>query len=327
MRVIYSGFSGCHGIRGESVKWRRHSRAGRMLVLYLVLAGVLLPSSAGADLEPRFLAPAPVGLNSGLVGYSYSVGNVMLDDALPLEGTESRLNALTAGYARTVDILGQLGRIWVAVPLANGKWTGDVEGSDSSTTRNGLGDPIIGVVWHLYGAPALSMSEFASYRPKTIVGLSIKARLPLGQYSSSQFFNLGTGRFQISPRIGLTHYIGKFILEAYASAWFFTRNDDFYRGNSIEQDAMVAFQVHAAYRFRRGWWGAVSFGQSFGGETRLNGVRQDNSQTNNRVGVTFAFPLARTHALKIVLTSGISTRAGADFNTVAIAWQHRWGAG
>ena len=125
--------------------------------------------------------------------------------------------------------------------------------------------------------------------------------------------------------MGLTHYVGDLILEAYASAWFFTDNDDYYGGNLVEQDPMAAFQVHVAYRFRRGWWGALSFGQSFGGETRLNGVNEGSQQTNNRVGATFAFPVARSHALKVVFTSGITTRAGAEFNTIAIAWQHSWG--
>lgn len=104
--------------------WHLHPRTSRILCLWLVVAGVMLSSYARADLEPRFIAPAPVGMNSAIVGYSYSVGNVMLDEALPIEGTESRLNAVTVGYGRTIDVFGLMGRAAVIVPLATGRWTG-----------------------------------------------------------------------------------------------------------------------------------------------------------------------------------------------------------
>jgi hypothetical protein len=129
----------------------------------------------------------------------------------------------------------------------------------------------------------------------------------------------------VSPRLGVAQYLGRLTLEAYVSGWFFTTNGDFFNGSTVAQAPIVAFQLHASYAFRRGFWGAVSFGQSFGGSTTVDGVDTDNAQSNNRLGATLAIPLSTAHALKVAFASGISTRAGADFDTFIVAWQYRWG--
>jgi len=71
----------------------------------------------------------------------------------------------------------------------------------------------------------------------------------------------------------------------------------------------------------------VSFGQSYGGASTVDGVKQDNAQANNQLGVTLAIPLQRAWSVKAGYTAGISTRVGADFDSIAIAFQYRWGGG
>jgi len=297
-----------------------------MRTTMFVVAGVMLGSHLSAQgLEPRFLSPAPVGMSFALLGYGYSVGNVMLDQALPLEGTEARVHTVTAAYARSIHVFGLSGRVTAGVPLATSTWSGEVSSVDANTARNGLGDPLVGFAVNFVGAPALSITEYAAYRPRTIVGASLKVRVPLGQYDRTKFFNLGTNRWGVSPRLGVAQYLGRLTLEGYVSAWFFTPNGDFFNGSTVAQAPIVALQLHASYAFRRGFWGAVSFGQSFGGSTTVDGVDTDNAQSNNRLGATLAIPLSTAHALKFAFASGISTRAGADFDTFIVAWQYRWG--
>jgi hypothetical protein len=168
-------------------------------------------------------------------------------------------------------------------------------------------------------------ADFAAHRPNTVVGASFKVRIPVGQYNDQRFFNLSSGRWQFSPRLGLAQRAGRFTFEGYLSAWLFTTNSRFYGGNVVAQDPLIAFQLHATYQFKRGFWGAVSFGQSFGGKVTTNGVEDDVAQKNNRVGAILTVPLGKAHALKGVFTSGITTRAGASFDTFGIAWQYRWG--
>jgi hypothetical protein len=63
------------------------------------------------------------------------------------------------------------------------------------------------------------------------------------------------------------------------------------------------------------------------GRTTRDGVKDDNLQTNTRAGLTFALPVDRYNSLKIYTSTGISTRTGAEFNAVGVAWQYRWGNG
>jgi hypothetical protein len=292
----------------------------------LVVAGLMLGSHLSAqDLEPRSLSPAPVGMSFALLGYGYSIGNIVLDQALPLEGTEARVHTVSAAYARSIDLFGLSGRVTAVVPLATSTWSGEVSGVDADTTRNGLGDPLVAFAVNFVGAPALRTTEYAAYRPRTLVGASLKVRVPLGQYDRTKFFNLGTNRWTVSPRLGVARYLGRLTLEGYVSGWFFTTNGDFFNGSTVAQAPMVALQLHASYAFRRGLWGAVSFGQNFGGSLTVDGVDTDNAQSNNRLGATLAIPLSTAHALKLAFASGISTRAGADFDTFIVAWQYRWG--
>ncbi len=295
---------------------------GRHVMLFGLL--LVIPLQA-QDLEPRFLSPAPVGMNFALLGYGYSVGNVVLDQSLPIEGTEANLHSVSAAYARSIDFFGLSGRITALLPVATCKWRADLDGVDTSTVRTGLGDPMIALSVNFYGAPALPLAKFAGYKNNTMIGFSLKVRVPVGQYNDNKFFNLSSGRWQVSPRIGIAQVLGRFVLEGYASAWFFTTNNNFYGGNTLAQDPMFSLQLHAIYQFKRGFWGAFSFGQSYGGETIFNGVASNNAQTNNRTGLTLVFPVSASNSLKAAFTSGITTRAGADFDTFIVAWQYRWG--
>ena len=57
------------------------------------------PSPAQSqELEPRAYRALPVGLHFGLLVYSFSTGNVVVDPTTPVEGLELDVHTLTAGY-------------------------------------------------------------------------------------------------------------------------------------------------------------------------------------------------------------------------------------
>ena len=307
---------------------RRFCRSGRRLravILPLVTVCSLPALLHAQSLEPRLLSPAPIGMNFLVAGYVYSSGNMILDDALPLEDTKARAHSLTVVYVRSINLFGQSGRVSAILPFADGRWTAEIDGRDSSTVRTGLSDPMVSIGVGLYGAPAMRAAEFATFRPRTMVGAGLRVRLPLGQYDDTKLFNLSTHRWQFIPSVGAAQYVGRWVLEAHLRAWFSTTNNDFFGGNSVAQDPLFGFQLHAEYIFGPGFWGAVSFGQSYGGATTVDGVKQDNRQSNNRFGLTLAVPLYRVWALKGGYYTGISTRYGGDFDTFALALQYRWG--
>ena len=90
---------------------------------------------------------------------------------------------------------------------------------------------------------------------------------------------------------------------------------------------MYSAQAHVVYQFRNGVWAALNGTLYTGGETTLNGVRQDDRQRASRLGATLAIPVDRQNSIKLYASSGLSIRTGTDFDTVGIAWQYRWGGG
>ena len=66
------------------------------------------------------------------------------------------------------------------------------------------GDPRFRFSVNFYGAPALSLQEFA-YEQDLILGASLQVSAPLGQYDADKLVNIGTNRWSIgrswaSPR-------------------------------------------------------------------------------------------------------------------------------
>ena len=116
----------------------------------------------------------------------------------------------------------------------------------------------------------------------------------------------------------------KLILEGHLISWFFTKNKEFFNRNAIQQKPLISAQIHASYLFKPGIWLAVSFGRSGMGETIVNGIEKNDLQKNSRFGAAFAYRINKNHALKIAYTSGVSTRYGADFNTILLAYQFMW---
>ncbi len=151
-------------------------------ILIWVMISISIPGFLLAqDLEPRFLSPAPVGMNFLALAYSYSDGNVLLDHSIPLENTNVKMNAISLAFTRSINIFGLSGRISAAIPIATATWFANLNGVDTSTTRTGLSDPLIVIATNFIGAPALKGKEFLAYKQNTTVGASLKLRVTIGQ--------------------------------------------------------------------------------------------------------------------------------------------------
>ncbi|WP_454864948.1 transporter [Pseudomonas rhizophila] len=63
-------------------------------------------------------------------------------------------------------------------------------------------DPRFRFSVNLYGAPAMSLTEFPSYQQDVIIGASLAITAPLGQYDASRLVNLGNNRWSFKPELG-----------------------------------------------------------------------------------------------------------------------------
>lgn len=297
--------------------------------MVLLAASLALGSTSAAaqTLEPRTYSNTPVGLNFLVAGYSYLSGGVATDPSIPLEDAEVRADEALLAYARGIDVWGKSGKIDVILPYAWVSGSAQLNGQPQRRSVSGPGDPRLRVSANFFGAPALTVEEFADYRQNLIIGASLQITLPVGQYDSDKLVNVGSNRWTVKPELGLSKAFGPLTLELAASVSFFSDNDDFFGGHTRSQRPLYAVQGHAIYNFESGIWIAVDGTYYSGGETSIDGVANDDLQSNTRVGFTLAIPVDRDNSLKLTASSGLSARTGSNFDAVGIAWQYRWGAG
>ena len=120
---------------------------------------------------------------------------------------------------------------------------------------------------NFFGAPALSLKEFAGFEQDLIVGASLQVSAPAGQYDESRLVNLGTNRWSFKPELGISQALGRWTLEGTAAVTLYTDNDDFYQGKTRSQDPLYSLQAHVIYGFRSGVWGALDGTYFAGGRT------------------------------------------------------------
>ena len=296
----------------------------------IALAAIALSAWGGRavaqELEPGFYQNAPLRMNSAVLGYTYSTGNILFDAALPVEGAHAKTNTVALGYLRTIGIFGRSAKVDVQVPIGWGDFEGYLAGVFRTRSPSGFADPRLRFSVNLFGAPALERKDFGSYHPSTIVGMGAQVVLPLGQYDPARLINLGANRWAFRAEAGASHTRKRWFLDVVGGSWFFTENTDYYGGSTVSQQPLPFVKGDVLYTFRRGLWAALSYGVASGGKTSINGAPATNLQRNNRLAATFAYPLNPSTSFQLKYTSGLATRLGADFDSYGAVLQHTWGS-
>jgi len=309
-------------MREGSERGQRSRKAVGLLALLSLAA--MSPDAAGQELEPRAYSPSPTGASFLVVGYGRSTGGVVFDPSLPFSDVRAEVNAASLVYGRTFGLAGRLASVDLVLPYVWGSVSGEVAEEQQEVHRSGGADARFRLTLNLVGAPALSPREFATRKPSTILGASLMVAAPTGQYDPAKLINLGANRWAFRPQLGLSHPVGRWNLELYGGVWLFTDNEDFFGGSQRRQQAIGAFQTHVSYTVRRRLWAAVNATFYTGGRTTVDGVAKADLQRNSRVGATLSLPIGQRHSLKLAATTGMTTRIGGDFDSLAIAWQYVW---
>jgi hypothetical protein len=296
----------------------------RHLVPPAVVLLALCGDSTAQELEPGTYQNAPTGVNVALAVYGLSKGNVLFDASLPVEGAKATVNVVVLGYLRTFEFLGRPAKVDAQVPVSWATFSGIVNGELRTRSPRGLADPRIRLLVNFIGAPALSPPEYGKYRQHTIVGASLQAVMPLGQYDPTRYINLGSNRWSFRPELGASHARGRLTLEAAGGGWFFTHNSDYVGSTTQTQTPLYFAKAGAIWTFKRGTWLAMNYGRANGGETRVDGVKTNEPQRNDRLAYTFVMPFYGAGSLRMSYTNGLSTRLGADFNSIGIGYQYSW---
>lgn len=268
----------------------------------------------------------PISGNIVVATYSHSGGNILVDNALPVEGLNANLNNLVFAYVRSFKLFNKLTKIDAVIPYSLGKYDALVNEEPTTVYRNGLADPQLRISMILLGVEPLKPQDYFKYQGKKFrLGVNFRFKIPIGAYNSDYALNVGTNRWTFQTGIGGAYTLNKkFIFEAHFNSWLFTENTDYYNGNYTQQKPLFGLQFHAAYIFKPGFWIAISAGKTTGGKLKVNDVLQDIAQKNSRVGAAIAYKINKHSGLKLAYTNGFATRTGADFNSIIFGYSYVW---
>jgi hypothetical protein len=291
----------------------------------LALAALSVETDA-QDLEPRAYAHTPVGLNFLIGGYVYSEGTVGTDPSVPLTDTEVKLNSAVVGYVRTLDLWGKSGKFDIILPYSWADGSAKLAGEGRTRKVSGFNDPRLRFSMLLYGAPALSLEEFRDYTSDVIVGTSLEITPPLGQYDSDKLLNIGTNRWSFKPELGVSKAWGPLTFELATGVRFYTDNNDFLDGRTLEVGPIYSVQGHLIYSVTPGIWLGLNALYYTGGRAIIDG-RKGQSLENARIGLTVALPINRYNSVKLYGSTDVYSKTGSELNVLGMVWQVRWGGG
>ena len=74
---------------------------------------------------------------------------------------------------------------------------------------------------------------------------------------STKLLNVGTNRWSFKPELGVSKAWGPVTLELIPAITFFTNNDDFFNGKTLEQDPIYSVQAQLIHEFFPALWAAL----------------------------------------------------------------------
>lgn len=145
------------------------------LFLALVAASV-----QAQEIEPRAYSNTPVGVNFLIASYAYAEGGVAIDPSLPVTNADIRYHSAVLAYARSMNVWGCSGKFSAIIPYGWISGTAELAGQPQQRNISGLGDVRLRFSVNFFGAPALSLKEFANYRQDTINQLGTTQSILIG---------------------------------------------------------------------------------------------------------------------------------------------------
>jgi hypothetical protein len=278
------------------------------------------------DLTPRAYLITPTHSNAVTLSYSFFAGNIDFNGALPVTDATGKYSIPNISYYHSFGMFGRSANIVASLPYGVGTFQGTESGVKRQLYRSGLVDSVYRLSVNLKGGPAMAPKEFSQWHQKMLLGVGLKVIAPTGQYDPKKLINWGTNRWSFKPELGYSQRWGKWVLDGYAGAWFFTTNHAFFPGKlTNSQKPMVALEGHLSHDFKQRMWVSLDGNLWFGGSTSLEGIENPlTNQRNSRLGATAAVPISKRQSLKFGYSSSTYIRFGGKYQTVSVAWQYGW---
>lgn len=185
------------------------------------------------DLAPRAYIITPLHSNAVTLTYSLYDGNIIFDGNLPITDSSARVNVSVLSAYHSFNLFGRTASFLASLPYGIGNFHGNVAGAETLAYRSGLLPLTLRFSVNLIGGPSMTVDEFRKWRQKNILGVSLKVVPATGQYDPTKLINYGTNRWAFKPEVGYSRRRGHCIVDAYAGAWCFTTNSEFFSHNQL----------------------------------------------------------------------------------------------
>lgn len=285
----------------------------------------LVPAAGFAD-NARDWQNLPTDLNMVFGYYNRVDTNTPIDTTLPITGLSLNADLYLFRYARSFGIDGRNSAIQLIQPYADVSTSFDNARFFDGTKHNGgMGDTQVVLVHNLFGGPALTAEEFASWQPETFLTGALWITAPTGDYDKDRVINIGSNRWVFKPELGFGTPVGPTWLEINTWVSLFGDNDDYQGDRKLEQKPLYAIEGHYSYTFNRALWASLDATYSRGGESRIDGDWQDNKQENALLGASMGFMLSPQFGGLLAYSDTVSERRGSpDVNTWTLRLQYVW---
>lgn len=255
------------------------ARSLRVMTAAVLLFQSLAAGAAEVATDPGDYAALPAGTNLAAVYYQHAENNAFYTQGNKAPGPYKLVTDI--GLARFVAYR-KIGDYVIdptlVIPFGKVNLKTDF-GPLSAGSSSGVGDPLMGsTIW------LLNNQEQQKW-----FGVSGFFTLPIGNYDAAKGpVNLGENRWKGIFQAAYVTALGKhFMLDLTGEYAIYGDNNNYF-GMTRKQDATYGLQTHLRYMFSPVTYVGVSFFQDFGGETRLNGVSQNDRLKRNRFLVNFA---------------------------------------
>jgi hypothetical protein len=248
------------------------------------VAAALWPSVAAHAGSARDYLNAPVDtwLLNYNAGYTTSVTPEDGTDTVP--GVRSNVFSQSVVLTRIMDYWGRTGGLSIVLPYA----LIDTSAGPIRASTNGVSD--VGFLWqmNIFGGPALTREQFQSFIPQTFSSFHLLVTTPLGTYNPNTPINPSANRWMISPTVNFSYTPdqGWTWIETYVSGRIFSDNSNYLvnGAQTLSQKPILRLEEHVSRNLTEALWLSADAYYNLGGETRIDGIEQDNMANTLRIG-------------------------------------------
>ena len=200
-----------------------------VLALQVSLAWATVQLSA-QDLAPRAYLITPVHSSAITITWFFYDGGLNFNGTIPITNATGTYYISVLSYYHALNFFGRSANLTASLPYGVGTFQGAVLGQGRSISGSGLLDSSFRFSVNLMGGPAMEATEFAKWKQKRLLGVSLKTVAPTGQYSGTKLVNWGSNRWALKREVGYSERWGHWVVDGYAGVWFYTTNPAFYDG-------------------------------------------------------------------------------------------------